>query len=108
MDHKSFESSMIDFVNRNAQAEDEIRNEARREKLETAAQRKQKKIVEAVIEYIVWLVALAAIQIMMIVACSMDLIQPKIAIPAASLFTFLAGVRINTLSIRISKYGGRS
>ena len=108
MDHKSFETNMIDFVNRNAQAAEDIRNAHIREEKVTVAHLTRKKLIKAIIEYILWLVAIIGIQLVMSLACRMNLIQVNIAITAASLFTFVAGVRINILAIRIAKYGGRA
>lgn len=107
MDHKNFETHMIDFVNRNAQVEEDSRNEALREQQETAAHQRRKKVTKAVIEYILWVVVLIGIVFMMSFANHLDFIPAKVAILASSLFAFIAGVRINTLSIRIAKYGGR-
>ena len=108
MDHKSFETNMIDFVNRNAKAEEEIRNEHLREERESIAQQKRKKVTMAVIELILWFVALFGVVTVMSIAHHINLIVSDIAVPASSLFAYIAGVRINTLATRISKYGGRS
>lgn len=108
MNHDNFETNMIDFVNRNAQEKEVIRGEDILEQMETDAQRKRKKATKAVIEYIIWVVALIGIVTMMSFAYYLDIVQADIAIPASSLFAFIAGVRINTLAIRISKYGGRA
>ena len=107
MDHKNFETHMIDFVNRNAQAEEETRNERLREEQETVAHRKRKKVTKAVIEYILWVAALIGIVYMMSFAYLTDFVPADVAIPAASLFAFVAGLRINTPAIRIKRYGGR-
>ena len=107
MDHKSFETNMFDFVNRNAQAEEEIREENIREERETAANKRRKKVAKAVIEYILWVVALIGIVYLMSFACHINFIPTDIAVPAASLFTFVAGLRINVLAMRIARYGGR-
>jgi hypothetical protein len=106
MDHKSFETNMIDFVNRHSQAEEINRGKAIQEQRETAAHQKRKKATAAVIEYLLWVAALISIVMVMSFVGS-DLIPAKVAIPIASLFAFIAGARINTLSIRITKYGGR-
>ena len=108
MDHNNFESNMIDFVNRNAQAEERIRNEHLREERESMAHRKQKKVTKAVIECIVWVVALFGIVMVMSIAHRINFIPTDIAVPTASIFAYIAGVRINTLAIRIAKYGGRT
>jgi uncharacterized membrane protein len=107
MNHDNFETHMIDFVNRNAQEEEVIRGEALREQMESAANLKRKKATKAVIEYILWVIAVIGVVALMSFAYYLGIIQADIAIPASSLFTFIAGVRINTLAIRISKYGGR-
>jgi hypothetical protein len=107
MDHKNFETHMIDFVNRNAQVEEDSRNEALREQQETAANQRRKKATKAVIEYILWVLALIGIVFVMSFAYRINFVPARVAVPASSLFAFVAGVRINTLSIRISKYGGR-
>ena len=107
MDHKNFETHMIDFVNRNAQAEEKTRNERLREEQETIAHRKRKKVAKAVIEYILWVAALIGIVYVMSFADHISVIPTDIAVPAASLFAFVAGLRINTLAIRIKRYGGR-
>ena len=107
MDHKNFETHMIDFVNRNAQAEEENRNEHFREEQENIAHRKRKKVTKAVIEYILWVVVLIGVVYMMSFAYVIKFIPSEITVPAASLFAFVAGLRINTLAIRITRYGGR-
>lgn len=107
MDHENFETNMIDCVNRNAQAEEEIRNEKLREERETAAHQRRKKTTKAVIECIVWFAALFGIVLVMSIAHRINFIPTDIAVPAAAIFAYIAGVRINTLAIRIAKYGGR-
>lgn len=107
MDHKNFETHMIDFVNRNAQAEEENRNEHFREEQETIAHRRRKKVTKAVIEYILWVAVLVAIVYMMSFAYLTSYVAGNIAVYAASIFAFVAGLRINTLVHRITKYGGR-
>ena len=108
MDHNNFETNMIDFVNRNAQAEEEIHNEHLREEQESIAHRKQKKATKAVIECIVWFASLFGIVLVMSIAHRSNFIPTDIAVPAAAIFAYIAGVRINTLAIRIAKYGGRT
>ena len=107
MDHNNFETHMIDFVNRSAQVEEDARNKVFREQQADAAHQKRKKATKAVIEYILWVMALIGIVLVMSFVCRTDFVPAKVAIPASSLFAFIAGVRINTLAIRISKYGGR-
>ena len=107
MDHRNFETHMIDFVNRNAQVKEDARSEALREQQASAAQTKRKKVTNAVIEYILWVVALIGIVTMMYFANHLDIIPVKVAILASSIFAFIAGVRINTLAVRIAKYGGK-
>jgi hypothetical protein len=107
MDHKNFETHMIDVVNRNAQVEEDARSEAIREQQETVAQLKRKKVTMAVIEYILWVVVLIGIVFAMSFAYHTNFVPARVAVPASSLFAFVAGVRINTLAIRIAKYGGR-
>lgn len=107
MDHKSFETNMIDFVNRNAQAEEEIREEHLREEQETIAHRKRKKVTKAVIEYILWVAALIGIVYVMSFTYITSFVPVDVAVLVASLFAFVAGLRINTLAIRIKRYGGR-
>ncbi len=107
MDHKNFETTMIDYVNRNAQVEEDARGKAIREQQETVAHQKRKKATKAIIEYILWVAALVGIALVMSFAYGISFIPAKVAILASSLFAFVAGVRINTLAIRISKYGGR-
>ena len=107
MDHKSFETTMIEYVNRNAQAEEENRNEHFREKQESIAQRRRKKLTKAVIEYILWAVVLIGIVYVMSFTYLTDLIQTDVAVTVASLFAFVAGLRMHTLAIRIERYGGR-
>lgn len=107
MDHKNFETHMIDFVNHNAQVEENCRNKALREQQETAAHQRRKKATKAVIEYILWVVALIGIVMVMSFAHHINFIPAKVAITASSLFAFIAGVRINALAVRIAKYGGR-
>ena len=107
MDHKNFETHMIDFVNLHSQAKAVSRDEALREQQKTAAHRNRKKVTKAVIEYILWVVVLIGIVYMMSFAYLTKFIPVDIAVPAASLFAFVAGLRINTLAIRIKRYGGR-
>jgi hypothetical protein len=107
MDHKNFETHMIDFVNHNAQVEEDARCEALREQQETAAHQRRKNATKAVIEYILWVIALIGIVFMMSFAYHTNFIPARVAVPASSLFAFVAGVRINALAARIAKYGGR-
>lgn len=107
MDHKSFETNMIDFVNRNAQAEEKIRNENLREEQKSAASRKRKKATKAVLETIFWVLAIPGIVVIMSYAEHCGYAPTKVAIIACSLFAYIGGVRLNTLALRIQKYGGR-
>lgn len=108
MDHKSFETHMIDFVNRNAKAEEDIRNEKAREDRETAGHLRRCKTINAAVEAIVWAVAIACIVALMSFAQWTDFIPAEIAIVVCSLFSYIAGLRIRTLTLRIKKYGGQS
>ena len=107
MNHEDFESNMIDFVNRNAQAEEDIRNEKAREEQESIGQQKRRKASSAVIESILWIIAIPGVVVAMCLAERVGLMVASTAITASSLFTYIAGIRLNTLSIRIKKYGGR-
>lgn len=107
MDHKSFETNMIDFVNRHCQAKEEIRNEILREERETVASRKRKKATKAVLETIFWVLAIPGIVVLMSYAEHCGYAPTKVAIIACSLFAYIGGVRLNTLTLRIQKYGGR-
>lgn len=107
MDHKNFETHMIDFVNRKAQAEEDARNEILREQQVSVAHQKRQKATKAVVEYFVWVVALIGIVIAMSFAYQIHYVPAKVAILTSSTFAFIAGVRINTLAVRITKYGGR-
>lgn len=108
MDHKSFETHMIDFVNRNAKVEEEARNERIREQREAAGHLKRKKATKAIIEYILWVAALVGIVYTMSFAYLTHYVAGNVAVYATSLFAFIAGLRINTLAHRISKYGGQA
>jgi hypothetical protein len=107
MDHNSFESNMIDFVNRNAQAEENSRDEVRRKQWETTAQLKRKKAIKAVVECILWGVAFVGIVTAMAMASYTNFVSAWVTTPASSVFALIAGVRINTLVILIARCGGR-
>ena len=107
MDHKSFETNMIDFVNRNAQAEKEHRNEDLRKQMENTAQRNRKKVTKSVLETIFWVLAIPCIVVIMSFAEHCGYAPAEVAIIACSLFAYIGGVRLNTLTLRIKKYGGR-
>lgn len=107
MDHKSFETNMIDFVNRNAQAEEDIRNEKAREEQVNIGQQRRRKATNAVIESILWTIAIPGVVVAMSLAQRAGFTVATTAITASSLFAYIAGARLNTLSIRIKKYGGR-
>lgn len=107
MDHKNFETQMIDFVNQHRQEEAIIRCEALREQQEMAANMRRKKATKAIIESILWVVSVGGIMTVMSFVANTNFVSPIFTIMASSLFTFVAGVRINTLALRISKYGGR-
>jgi hypothetical protein len=107
MDHKSFETNMIDFVNRNAKAEEDIRNEKAREEQESIGQQRRRKATNAVIESFLWAIAIPGVVVAMSLIERAGLMVATTAITASSLFAYLAGVRLNTLSFRIKKYGGR-
>ena len=108
MDHNSFETHMIDFVNRNAQAEEDVRNKIARDEREAIGHIRRRKTTIAVIEYLLWIVALICVVMAMSFAYHLHFTPAEGAILASSLFAFVAGVRINTLAIRISRYGGRT
>ena len=106
MDHKSFETNMIDVVNRNAKSAEDSRNEKAREKQEAVDQRRAHQIARAIAEYICWvgfLIGILTLAVTQLIA----FIPASILILLCSLFVFIAGVRINTLSIRISGHGGK-
>ena len=106
MDHKSFETHMIDFVNRNAQAAEDIRNDNLREARETEGQLRRRKLISAVIEAILWGAALVCMMIAMSCAHYVDFLPAEIAIAICTMFAFFAGVRVNILAVRVNKYGG--
>lgn len=107
MDHKSFETNMIDFVNRNAQVEEDARIDYRQMVEITVAKMKRKKLIKAVIESIVWILAIPGIVMIMSFAENCGYVPAEVAIIACSLFAYIGGVRLNTLTLRIKKYGGR-
>jgi hypothetical protein len=107
MDHKNFETEMFDVVNLHSQAKTYIANDKSCEEQETLSQRRRKRLIESVIEYIIWVVALLGVVLVMAFACQFNFIPAKVAILASSLFAFIAGMRINTLAKRIARYGGR-
>ncbi len=107
MDHNSFESNMIDFVNRNAQEKELSRDEALRKQWESAVQLKRKKAIKAAVEFILWVVAFVGIVTAMAMASYTNFVSAWVTIPASSVFALIAGVRINTLAILIARYGGR-
>lgn len=106
MDHKSFESNMIDFVNRHSQVEEDLRNESIREARENYANIKRCKRTNAAIEAIVWVASFICIVVVMSWANWISFIPAEIAIAVCSLFGLIAGMRINTLAILFRKYGG--
>lgn len=107
MDHNNFETNMIDFVNRNAKVEEDIRNEKAREEQETIGHQRRRKATRAAIESILWTIAIPGVVVAMSLVERAGFMVATTAVTASSLFTFIAGVRLNTLSIRIKKYGGR-
>ena len=107
MDHKSFETNMIDFVNRNAKAEEDIRNEKAREEQVSIGHQRRRKLTSAVIESILWTMAIPGVVVAMSLVQRAGFMVATTAITVSSLFAYIAGVRLNTLSIRIKKYGGR-
>jgi uncharacterized membrane protein (DUF485 family) len=107
MDHNNFETTMIDFVNRHSKAEEEARNQRIREEQENAGHLRRRKTVNAVIEAIIWLAALVAVVVVMSFAFWMGFIPAEIAILVCTVFSFLVGMSINSLAVRIKRYGGR-
>ena len=107
MDHESFEVNMFDTVDRNCQAKADLRDEKSREEQETIGQRKRKRLIESVIEYIIWVIALLCVVLVMAFAYQANFIPAKVAILASSMFALIAGMRINVLAMRIARYGGR-
>ena len=107
MDHKSFETNMIDFVNRNAQAEEDIRNEKAREEQVSIGQQRRRKVTSALIESFLWAIAIPGVVVAVSFLQRAGFMVATTAITVSSLFAYIAGVRINTLQIRIKKYGGR-
>ena len=107
MDHNNFETNMIDFVNRNAKAEEDIRNEKAREEQESIGQQRRRKATSAAIESFLWVIAIPGVVVAMSLIERAGFMVAATAITVSSLFAYLAGVRLNTLSIRIKKYGGR-
>lgn len=107
MDHNTFETHMIDFVNRNAQAAEDIRNIKLREDRETEGHLRRCKTINAVIEAILWGASIVCIMIVMSFAHWIGFIPAEIAIAVCTMFAFLAGMRVNALVVRVNKYGGR-
>lgn len=108
MDHDRFETNMIDTVNRNCKAKADIRDEKSREEQEAIGHLRRQKVIKSAIEYVLWAVALISIVVVMSFAYHISFVPAKVAVLASSIFAFIAGVRINTLTIRIARYGGRA
>lgn len=107
MDHTSFEATMIDYVNRNAKAEEEIRNENLRDAREARANARRSKRTAATIEAMAWIAGFICIVAIMAWGAWMAFVPAELAIAICSMFGFIAGIRVNTLAILIKKYGGR-
>ena len=106
MDHNNFETNMIDFVNRNAKAEEAIRHEKAREEQVKIGQQRRHKATIAVIESILWAMAIPGVVVALILVERAGFMLASTAIVVSTLFAYIAGIRLNTLSMRIKKYGG--
>ena len=106
MDHNNFETNMIDFVNRNAQAEEVIRNEHLREERETIGHLRRCKTINAAVESLVWIVAWICMVTVLFYAHWIGFLSAGYAVVMGSAFGFIVGARISTLTARIKKYGG--
>lgn len=106
MDHNNFETNMIDFVNRNAKTEEVIRHEKAREEQESICHKRRRKAAVAVIESILWAMAIPGVVVVLTLVERAGFMLASTAIVISSLFAYIAGIRLNTLSIRIKKYGG--
>lgn len=107
MDHNSFEKNMIDVVNRNCKAKAEMREEHAREEQETAGHLRRCKTVNAAVESIILIAAWICLTVVMSYAYWINFLPAEYAVVICSAFGFIVGVRINTLTTRIKKYGGR-
>ncbi len=107
MDHKSFETNMIDFVNRHSKVEEEARNQRIREEQETAGHRRRCKTINAAVESLVLIAAWVCLTVVMFYAYWINFIPTEYVVVICSAFGFIVGVRINTLVARIKRYGGR-
>lgn len=108
MDHDNFETHMIDFVNRNAEEAEVVRNDNLREARETEGYLRRCKTINATIEAILWGAFVVCIMIVMSFAHWIDFIPAEIAIAVCTMFAFIAGMRVTALVVRINKYGGRA
>lgn len=107
MDHKNFETHMIDFVNRNAQVKEEVWNQTIREEQETAGHRRRCKTINAAVESLVLIAAWVCLTVVMFYAHWTNFVPAEYVVVICSAFGFIVGVRINTLVARIKRYGGR-
>ena len=106
MDHKNFESNMIDYVNRHSQAKEEIRNEHLREERETIGHQRRCETINAAVKSMVWIAAWICFVTVMFYAYLIEFIPAGYAVVMGSAFGFIAGARISTLVARVKKYGG--
>ena len=106
MDHNNFETNMIDFVNRNAKAEEAIRHEKAREEQVIIGHKRRRKAAIAVIESILWAIAIPGVVVVLTLVERAGFMLASTAIVLSALFAYIAGMRLNTLSMRIKKYGG--
>lgn len=107
MDHENFEKNMIDVVNRNCKEKVEMREERAREKQETAGHLRRCKIINAAVESLVLIAAWICLTVVMFYAYWLNFLPAEYAVVICSAFGFIVGVRINTLTTRIKRYGGR-
>lgn len=104
MDHTLYENYMIDIVNRNAAAAEQVRNERILKAQEAQGQMRRRKAADATIESI----ALSMTFLSLMALAWVGVIPAEYALVGCSTFGFIAGMRISTLAGRIKRYGGRA
>ena len=97
MDHKTFETNMIDYVNRNSKSAEEARREAYLAAQEKRNRNQRSKKSDAAVQIVVWFGVYLAFVLSMIHLAYMEIVPGEFAAIICAVVGLVAGFKLNTL-----------
>ena len=97
MDHKTFETSMIDFVNRNSENADEARREAYLAAKEKENRNRRRKKSDAAGHIMVWISVYLGVSLCMVYLAWLELVPGWFPAIICAVTGLVSGIKLNAL-----------